>query len=71
MCHCITPSALVSALVNKAREGTPPTEQDLRTIIGTGCEYDAIRTRFESLPRELAEPLLALLARVTAASPPA
>lgn len=69
MCHCITPAAFVSALVNKARDGTPPSEDDLRAVLGSGCDREAMRTRFESLPKELGAPLLALLDRVTASSP--
>jgi len=64
MCHCITPAALVSALVNKARGGVPPSEQELRAVLGSGCDRDAMRTRFESLPPELAQPLLAMLERL-------
>jgi hypothetical protein len=65
MCSCITPQALLSALVGRAaRDGQEPTAADLRAVLKLGCTREEIAARFEQAGGAASERALALLAEI-------
>ena len=44
---CVSPSALVSALVRRIEEGYVPTIQDLRALLGSRCTKAEIKEALE------------------------
>lgn len=68
MCHCITPQALLSALVRRAAQGGAyPTRDELTSVLAVGCSRDEVVARFESLGEASAAQVRSLLA--TTATP--
>lgn len=63
MCHCITPQALLSALVRRVAQGGPsPSRAELEAVLGVGCSEGEVLSRFEALGEAEAAPVRALLA---------
>jgi hypothetical protein len=62
MCHCITPQALLSALVSRAaREGYEPTRADLEAVLAIGCSREEVLSRFEHVGPEASSRVRAAL----------
>ena len=48
MCHCITPQALLSALVRRAQnEGYEPTRADVEAVLKVGCDPAHVLSMFD------------------------
>lgn len=56
MCPCITPQALLSALVHRAtREGYVPTRADLEAVIAAGCTKEEVVRMLDRVGGETAK----------------
>ena len=65
MCHCITPQALLSALVGRVqRGGSAPTLDELRAVLDVGCSRDEVHARFATVGELATAHVEALLARI-------
>lgn len=53
---CVSPQALLSALVSRAaREGYVPTREELATLVSLGCTREEIVGRFTEAPAVVGE----------------
>ncbi len=65
MCHCITPQALLSALVGRAeREGYEPTLAELDAVLKVGCTRDEVLARFDHVGEAAGSHVRAVLERI-------